>query len=227
MKHLLLLHGAIGASAQLQPLAEALRGQYRVHMPDFPGHGAAAANGAFSIPGFAQHVLRYMDDSGIAQADIFGYSMGGYVGMYLARHHALRVESVVTLATKYHWDPATAEKECAMLDADKIAAKLPAFADVLATRHTAHGWQQVLADTQALLRGLGAENALQPEDYPAIQQPTLLLLGDRDKMVTIEETLTVYRSLHHAQLGILPATPHPIEQVDVGMLAGCISRFVA
>ena len=45
--------------------------------------------------------------------------------------------------------------------------------------------------------------------------PCLLMLGDRDKMVSLAETVEVYNLLASSQFAILPKTSHPIEQVDV------------
>ena len=39
MKTILLLHGAIGAADQLQPLAQVLAAHYNVHTLSFSGHG--------------------------------------------------------------------------------------------------------------------------------------------------------------------------------------------
>ncbi len=228
MKPLILLHGAIGTKDQLVPLADALKTDYDIHTLSFSGHGGEVypTNG-FSIASFAVDVLRYMDAHNIGQADIFGYSMGGYVAMYVAKHYADRVGKIVTLATKFHWDEPTATKETAMLDADKIEAKLPAFAATLANRHNPNDWKEVLHRTATMLHNMGLDNPLKIEDYATIQHPSLVLLGDRDKMITLEETLAVYKTLPNAQMGMLPSTPHPIEQVDVPMLGWMIKRFIA
>lgn len=227
MKHLLLLHGAIGASAQLQPLADKLKDTHNIHVLEFSGHGnTPSTNDQFSIQLFADDVLRWMDSSNVDKMSIFGYSMGGYVGMYLARHFPERVDKLITLATKYHWDEATSAKEIQMLNPNKIAEKLPAFAATLAERHTAIGWQSVLNRTAEMMISLGANNVLNAEDYKAVTTPVLVLLGDRDKMVSFDETLVAYKSLPNAQLGVLPATPHPIEQVNVDLLSAFIDRFI-
>ena len=47
----------------------------------------------------------------ITRADIFGYSMGGYVALHAARRHPERIGSIMTLGTKFAWDTPTAEKE--------------------------------------------------------------------------------------------------------------------
>lgn len=226
MRHLLLLHGAIGAADHFEPLIKELEKDFTIHSFSFPGHGGNEMPGeSLSIKLFAETTLGYIDDNKLDKVCIFGYSMGGYVAMYLAKHHPGRVERIVTLATKYHWDGPTAVKEIQMLNADKIEAKLPAFAEALQKRHAPADWRVLLQRTGDMLLTMGEDNPLKPTDYPGIQTPALILLGDRDKMVTLDETLAVYRALPAAQLGILPGTPHPIEQVDTKMLSFFISRF--
>ena len=224
--HLLLLHGAIGAADQLKILAAQLQKDFTVHTPDFSGHGSRPFSGKpYSISLFAEDVLAYMDDHKLDQAAIFGYSMGGYVGMYLARYHSSRVSGLVTLATKFHWDPAIAQREAQMINPKKILEKLPAFARTLEQRHQPKDWKLVLEHTAHLLADLGDSPPLSAEVYPAITVPTLILLGDRDKMVSLEETMATFKSLPNAQIGILPGTPHPIEQVDTDLLACHLRHF--
>ena len=67
---------------------------------------------------------------------------------------------------------------------------------------------------------------LQFQDYAAINIPVLLLLGDRDKMITLEETIAVFNQLPNAQMAMLPGTPHPIEQVDISLLSFLIEKFL-
>lgn len=227
MQEILLLHGAIGAADQLEPLAGLLGDDFRVHSFSFAGHGGSAMpEEPLSIRLFAEEVLSFLDARKVEAIDIFGYSMGGYVAMYLARHYPQRVKRVVTLATKFHWDEPTAVKEQKMLDAEKIAAKLPEFAAGLAARHAPNDWKQLLARTTAMLGDMGRDNPLKAEDYPVIQHQALVLLGDRDQMITLEETLEVYKALPNGSMGMLPRTKHPIEQVNLPALAFMIRSFL-
>lgn len=222
MEPLILLHGALGSRTQLGALAEQLAQHYEVHALNFPGHGGTPLPEGFSIPYFARHVQQYCTDKGLTQVSIFGYSMGGYVALHLARQQSALVGRVITLATKFHWDEATAAREAQMLQADTIQQKVPQFAAVLEERHQPSDWKEVLRQTARILEGLGRQNALAPEDFKAITCPCLLMLGDRDKMVTLEETVAVYRQLPHGQLAVLPNTPHPLEGVAADRLAGMI-----
>jgi pimeloyl-ACP methyl ester carboxylesterase len=113
-----------------------------------------------------------------------------------------------------------------MLDPIKIEEKIPAFAKELAHRHAPQSWQDVLKATAVLLTGLGQQDLLSPDLLADIKIPVLLLLGDRDKMVPLDETVTAFKQLPNSQLAILPATAHPIEQVDVIRLCFEISNFM-
>lgn len=226
MYPIFLLHGALGAKTQLQPLAGLLQQHFNVHLLDFSGHGGDAPSGAFSIPRFAGEVVQYLESRGLPPLPVFGYSMGGYVAMYVARHYPRHLSRIMTLATKYHWDEGTAAREAGMLDAAVIEQKVPAFAGVLQQRHKPENWKTVLRATAGLMQDLGRQPALTGADYPAIAQPCMLMLGDRDTMVSFQETVEVYKALPAAQLAVLPGTPHPLEKVDTAFLAALIQRFV-
>lgn len=227
MQHLLLLHGAIGAKDQLEPLANELTKDFTVHTLNFTGHGGnAIPQEPFSMEMFANDVFRYLDDQKILTVNIFGYSMGGYAGMYLARHHAEKINKLITLATKFEWNAEIAAREIKMLDAVKIEEKIPQFAKQLTQRHQPQDWKTLLQKTAELLKNLGEKNTITNEDYKLINTSSLIMLGDRDKMVSLDETLNVYRELPNAQLGILPATSHPLEQADIKMISFMIAKFL-
>lgn len=226
MEKLLLLHGAIGAKDQLEPLAKALASDFEVFTLDFNGHGKRAIDGAiYSIPRFAEDVLNFLNGQSFASIQVFGYSMGGYVGMYLARHFPERIQKLMTLGTKWHWDSATAQKEGQMLNPAKIKEKVPGFAVALAQRHGDNTWESVLNKTATMLIEMGNHPPLTAADFPEIEQPVRITLGDHDQMVSLDETIGTYKALPNAQLAILANTPHPIEKVSIRKLKAEIQDF--
>ncbi len=226
MQHLLLLHGAIGSSEQLKKLASSLQPGFHVHLFDFPGHGGKELPAIFSIEAFAESAILYLQENNIEKVSVFGYSMGGYVAMYLAKHHPELIDHVITLATKFEWNESIAAKEIKMLQPEIIEKKLPAFAETLQKRHSPVDWKLVLHHTSQMLQQLGNKNILELEDYRSITTPAFVMIGDRDKMVSLDETVAVYNQLPSAQLAVLPATPHPIEQVDVSLIGYHIKKFI-
>ena len=219
-KPLLLLHGALGSAAQFDTLRQELSADRVVFAPGFPGHGGQSTDTEFSIACFAESVLGFLDKHNLPQVDIFGYSMGGYVAYWLARQRPERVGRIITLGTKLAWSPETAAQETAMLNPEKIAAKVPAFAQMLADRHAPADWQVVVRKTADVLHNLGNGAALGPDNFRAIACPVVVGLGEADNMVTREESEQVAAWLPNGRFEVLPGVKHPFEQVDQKMLAG-------
>jgi pimeloyl-ACP methyl ester carboxylesterase len=228
MSDLLLLHAALGARTQFEALEHELAGAYSLHSIDFEGHGVEAPTGRpFRIESFAENVIAYLDRSGLASVDIFGYSMGGYVALYLARTRPERVGRIFTFGTKLRWDAETSAREVRMLDAGKIREKVPHFAAALEARHSGAGWERVLEKTAEMMMALGASSPLGDEEFGAIEQRVRIGVGDRDATVGPEESAGVYRLLRNGELQVFPATPHPFEKVSMPMIAASIREFFA
>ena len=227
LDNLVLLHGALGGSDQLQPLAAALETRFRVHLLDFEGHAAAPDHRRpFRVDHFVENVLELLDDRGIKKVHLFGYSMGGYVALCLALNHPTRVRAIATLGTKFRWNPEVAARQAARLDPTVIRIKVPQFADVLSARHErAGGWEVVLARTAGFLRGLGNNPVLTDETLSHINHPVRVIVGDRDNTVSIDECTSVVSAIGAGSLTVLNDTPHPIEQVPVDTLAAVLVSF--
>jgi pimeloyl-ACP methyl ester carboxylesterase len=224
--NLLFLHGALYDSSTFGPIIERLTERIAPHAFDFPGHGSSPfPDDEFSIPLFAESTIREMDSLGIERTSIFGYSMGGYIGLWLARHHPGRIERVMTLGTKMEWNPDGAAREINMLDPEMIDIKVPQFGATLRARHGEGRWVEVLQRTALMMESLGGSPALPSEDLQQIETPVRIMVGDRDRMVTIEETVEAYRRLPHGELAVLPDTGHPLENVQVPKLVSAIEGF--
>lgn len=227
MQHILLLHGALGSADTLSPLKQELEGKYKIHTFDFSGHGERAAlDEPYSMRLFAGDIAVFLEKETIAQTHIFGYSMGGYAALYFALQHPERVSSIFTLATKFAWSPETAVKETKMLDPIKVEEKVPAFAQLLAQRHAPQDWKTVMRKTADMMLHLGNAPVLTPDNLPMLQVPVRVSVGDRDNMVSVEETVWAYQHLPNASLMVLPATRHPLETIPTAKLAAELESFI-
>jgi pimeloyl-ACP methyl ester carboxylesterase len=228
MKTLFLLHGALGAEDQLYQLKVELKKQFRVQTINFSGHGGKPFAAEFSIEQFADELISAIEVLPAEEkpVSVFGYSMGGYVATYAALLRPGLFEKIITLATKWHWDEATAVRECALLNAETIEMKVPAFAQQLAQRHAPNKWKEVLQKTSAMLKGMGYHPPLDITKSGLPSLPALLLLGDSDKMVSLEETTAVFRLWPGASFSVLPGTQHPIEKIDIDFLSQLVQWFL-
>ncbi|OKL40888.1 alpha/beta fold hydrolase [Pontibacter flavimaris] len=228
MENLLLLHGALGAATMLQPLKQALQHTYRVHTLDFSGHGGKPLpREPFTMQLFVQDILDFLEQQQLESTHVFGYSMGGYAALSLALHHPQRIRSIYTLATKFAWSVEAAERETKLLNPERVEEKVPAFAAALAQRHAPQDWKQVMQQTAGMMRQLGQSPILTPDTLPQLQLPVQVAVGDRDNMVTVEETLWAYRLLPNARLQVLPNTRHPLETLPLQDLSQHIGQFIS
>ena len=218
MQKLLLLHGALGSQDHFNTLKIELSKDFEVYRFNFKGHGGSEVpNDGFSISNFADEVLAFMEKHHIQNTNIFGYSMGGYVGLYLAKHFPEKVVKLFTLATKWDWTLESATRESKMLNPSIIKEKVPKYADSLVKLH-GDNWEILMQKTAAMMLDLGANPTFKNDDFTEIATPTLVAVGDKDIMVSIEETNALYRLLPNAQLLVLPNTSHPIDRVNVALL---------
>lgn len=225
MKNILLLHGALGSKENFSALEEILAAKFKTHSLNFSGHGRTVSHHhAFTIQNFAHEVLDWLNKEMISTTDIFGYSMGGYVALHLARFYPQRVGKIFTLGTKLKWSEAEAEREMKMLNAEKIQEKVPAFARSLAQKHGEHEWKSVLHKTSLMMRDL-AHTHLTDDDFKKIEHHVLLGLGEKDSMVTKEETEHVHTLLKNSEFKIFKDVLHPIEKVPVELLSETINKL--
>jgi pimeloyl-ACP methyl ester carboxylesterase len=108
----LLLHGWT-ASADLNffPVYDCLAGAYRVIAPDARGHGRGMRSAeTFSLEDCADDTAALLEQIGADRVIVVGYSMGGPVGMLLARRHPGGVKALVMQATALEWRDAAYER---------------------------------------------------------------------------------------------------------------------
>ena len=226
VKHLLLLHGALGHPGYFDFIKEALAAEYLIHTPVFEGHtGFRQGDVTLSMAAYVAQIEKYCEEHDLEQVAIFGYSMGGYVGLCYAAQFPERVTDVMTLATKLSWSPEIAEREVKMLDPVTIKEKVPKFAAYLGSVHGSAHWEKLCRDIAGLLTGLGEHPLLGEQEYAAIKAKTQLMVGDKDNMVSIEETMTTVKQIEQANFAVLPDTIHPFEKINRELLLRLMRDF--
>jgi pimeloyl-ACP methyl ester carboxylesterase len=108
----LLLHGwTASADINFFPVYACLAESYRVIALDLRGHGRGMRSvEPFSLEDCADDAAAVLDQLGAGRAIVVGYSMGGPVGLLLARRHPERVAALVMQATALGWQRASRER---------------------------------------------------------------------------------------------------------------------
>lgn len=220
------MHGALGSRTQLESLEAGLSSEFNVFRFNFEGHGGRPSRGSYTLEVFTRNLLEVFEENKLDSANLFGYSMGGYVALNFAKNYPDLVENIITLATKLNWTEATAEKEVKMLQPEKIKEKVPRFAKILEERHRPMNWEEVLQKTAQMMLDLGSGKGLDDEVFKHINHRTLISVGDLDKMVSIEESAHVAGLLPNGSLKVIENVEHPIEKADMEILASIIIDFI-
>lgn len=98
---LLLVHGLAGSSlTEWYQIAPKLAVDRRVILIDHRGHGLSAPGDVrFDVEDDSDDIAGVLDDIGVGQVDVVGYSMGGIIAQAFALRHPGRVRNLVLMAT--------------------------------------------------------------------------------------------------------------------------------
>ena len=223
---LLLLHGALGSNVQFDELKEKLVSHFDVFDFNFAGHGGLPIQEPFTIDRFVENTLDFLDQSGLNTVNIFGYSMGGYVALKLAHDSPGRANKIITLGTKFRWNPESAARDVRMMNPEVIEQKIPAYAATLQARHQPEDWKRIMLLTAEMMTALGDGGAMTQEEFNSIDHEVLVCIGTEDHMVSREESAETAGYLKSGNLKIIEGFKHPLEALDKDILAEICVKFL-
>jgi pimeloyl-ACP methyl ester carboxylesterase len=206
---LLLLHGALGAvdplvSSSWSTLLPSFAARYRTFSLEHRGHGRTGnPSGALSSAQIAADVAAFIDRFNLAPVHVVGFSQGAEAGLALAMTRPAMLRSLICVGANYRLDDRLREA-ADFFDADILEREQPEFAAELARRHDAHHhpgyWRELVRQTQAYVEtGL----AWTEEDLRRISVPTLLVMGEADFAVSLEQMLEMRRAIPRSEMLIL------------------------
>lgn len=221
--NLICLHGALGCATQIEAALEPLTEHANLHTFDFPGHGTRTDE-TITIDACVAAARDFILQNNLAGTPIFGYSMGGYVGLLLAKRYPELTGQVITLGTKLDWNTRIAESEAAKLDPDTTLEKVPKYAARLQEWH-GDAWKNVLRQTAELMQDLGENPRFDDDVYQTIQHPVLFCRSEQDDLVTREETIHAAWMLPNGEFAQVPQSHHPLEKTNISTLWKIAGRY--
>lgn len=225
-KTLLLLPGLLGSmNSQWRGFIRSLSPNFRIVMLDLRGHGRSQNNApTLTLDQFLQDIKGLLDFLQIESFHIAGYDFGGYLGLMLALSQSRRVETLLMLATKFYWTEKSAAKMRAQLEPETISKQAPAYADQLVQEHGARQWRVLVRQAGDIIVHL-AENGLTDRMAAQVQCPVLVCVGDRDKLVSLEECQRISKAIPNSGLLVLPGVSHPFRSVHEIPLLPMMQHF--
>jgi pimeloyl-ACP methyl ester carboxylesterase len=227
---MIFLHGVNSAGIELRPFVDAMRPFAAVRTPDLAGHGGRALAEHPSTRELADDVIAWMDHEGIARDVVGGYSYGGTLALYLARHYPERVSGVVTLAAKHIFDETTVQHWRHLVTTERISRLLlpggVRRVEELARIHAPNTWEDVLAMNRRLVETFADQPPLSTADLSAIRAPVMVVSSNLDQIVPWPETMALARALQDVHVAMFYGPAHPMAAIPLSPIARNIHEWM-
>lgn len=191
---LLLVAGQASERSVWSGTRDDLAAHHRVIVFDHRGTGESdkPEDAAYSTRGFARDAIAVLDAAGVARAHVYGISMGGRIGQWLAIEHAARLGALVlgcTTPGNAHGvrRPPAVDPELASGDPARLLPYLvsPAWARAHPQRlaeHAAAAARHPVPPGARRLHYLASEGHDAWDRLPEIAAPTLVIHGSDDEV---------------------------------------------
>ncbi|GIH03766.1 alpha/beta hydrolase [Rhizocola hellebori] len=235
-----LLHGLMASGDMFRWLAESLEEDFRLIVPDLPGHGrSGAVAGPYAVEPMAQQVARAMEGLGVTDAQVMGYSHGGAVAQQLALDFPQLVRSLALVATYAH-NTATGRERLEGWLAPRLIRLLGThrFAKLMARPGTGGGppldpervsWlRDMLAGNDTAAMAQAAQQLSRFDSRPwlgRLKVPTLVVSGGRDTAVPAHHARMLAGGISGALTEVIAEAGHTMVWTHPDQLAKLLATW--
>lgn len=226
---LVLLHGWAMSAAVFSEVASLLSADFRLLIPDLPGHGNSSPPLQNDLAGIAADLGAWLTATENTPVTLIGWSLGGMLSLEIARQNMLSVEKLVLVGTtpcftqSENWAfglPSVQVRALARNLERRFEATLADFFSLafageeickerLRTIRTFAVRKSPLPDQSA---ALGLLNMLAVQDQrailPEIHQPALVLHGDLDQIAPVAAGRLLAEMLPQGSFSGFPGVGH-------------------
>jgi pimeloyl-ACP methyl ester carboxylesterase len=253
---IVLIHGMAGSLTTWDPVFEALSRDHDVIAIDLPGHGESARlRGDYSLGSLAAAVRDVLDTLGVRTATIVGHSLGGGIAMQFMYQFPERCERLILVSSgglgrevtpmlraltlpgaglalaagaKLRHQPRVVAGARALRPlAGRVWNDLPYMLRQMATLDDPEARASFLATINAVIdvggQGINATEKLHLADG----LPTLIVWGDRDRMIPIDHGRTATELVPDSRFEAIPGAGHYPHEDDPERFTRVVVDFMA
>jgi 3-oxoadipate enol-lactonase len=208
--------------------------------PDLPGFGGSPfKEGAWRISKVARCFNDWLDQMGLTQVIVVGISMGGVVALQFALDYPERVSSLVLVNTFASLRPKRLSEWVYLLQryirvnlkgvgaqADLVANRLFPGEDQAELRRIIK--EQIVNSDPKVYRGAMRELGLinLSKRLSEIQIPTLVISGERDTTVPLENQVKLAQGIKNARQVVIPGAGHAVIADQPEAFNNALSHFL-
>lgn len=242
---IIFIHGAANDSSLWHALlALTHSAAHNLIAVDLPGHGATFAVAKTHIEEYANWLIDLLDNGAMANAILVGHSMGSLIAIDCARRYPKRVAGMVLIGTALPMP--VAEKVLDMARNDVEAAydmvTRASFAahknadgsfinpsDAMAVAMKNHRAKLSKNNPSMLATDMQAcsEYQINVEAIKCITASTLVIIGEKDRMTSVDSGMAVSEALPNATHKIIAGAGHMMPIEAPSEIADALGIFVA
>lgn len=232
----MLLHGYPLDHSIWDPIVPFLTRDARLIMPDLRGHGKSPSpEGVYSMKEMAGDLLKLVDELRVEKVILVGHSLGGYVAVNFLHHYPHKVTGLALVASR-----AKADSEGKKLERLRTAEQVlksgveevtNSMLDKLTSKTSLHlKLRKIMMLTSPIgiagtLRGI-AEREDATSWLPKIKIPSLVIAGENDQIIPLEESQNLAELLPDCELAIAKNCGHMPMMESPGLTAGALFKLI-
>jgi len=228
---LILIHGAGGSYLHWPGELRRLTGE-DVLAIDLPGHGASEGEGRVSIIAYAEDVREVLDHLSLEQLVVAGHSMGGAIALQFCLDFPDRVQGLILIGTgaRLQVNPQLIQycgDESTYPDAVSLVVKW-SFGKGADENLVAKAAARMAGTPARVLHTdfIACDEFDVRDQLSAINQPTLVICGEGDKMMPLHFSQFLSENIPGARLEIVPHAGHMVMLEQPEVVAKLVKGFM-
>jgi len=231
-KPLIFLHGAMGTGQVWKPYIPILSEDFNLILPDIRGHGKTENPGKkIDLHLMADDIAALIDALKLDKPFICGWSGGGDIGLDIAMRYPDCVSRLIVGGITLRVTEAARATLMAMglegpgqINFEQAEKAIPQLTDQWKKDHVQSPlhWKELITQVsfEMINPTLPAE-----DDLRHISVPTLIIWGDRDQFLPVEDAVELYRLIPNAQLAVVPNADHFVTRTNARSFAELVKEF--
>jgi pimeloyl-ACP methyl ester carboxylesterase len=232
---LVLLHGGSSTLGEWQAHIPTFAERYHVFALDSRGHGKTDnPAGKLSYRMLGEDVAAFIEMLELPRPFVCGYSDGGQIALELAVRRPGLTRGLMVGAAWYKFTEEYVNslkmwgiERPGEMDFEWLESNFAGFVKGWRADHHREDdpnyWQKLLLQISEMwLTPLDYTEA----DFQQITEPVLLLIGDRDGMIPLEQAFEMYCMIPGAELAVLPNADHMGAIMNSGLLIQIMQEFL-
>ena len=232
-KSLIFLHGSMGTGKVWKPYVPILLNDFNSILPDVRGHGKTEnPDKAIDLHLIADDIVALIEALKLEKPFLCGWSGGGDVSLDVAIRYPDCVSGLIVGGVTHRISESYFASLKAMglegpgkVNFEQAEQNIPQLINLWKTEHVQSPlhWKELVTQLsfEMINPTLPAEDNLKQ-----ITLPTLIVWGDRDQFLPIEDAIELYRLIPNAQLAVIPNANHFVTRTHVLLFAELVKEFL-